>query len=114
MKYNRIILCLILLIQVNSSFTQEKKVSNPLQEQEIGLLNIITADSVNSLNIKLNSSLFNFGLDTKNFKHIALIKKGKNAWIQPLGSGKLFKIEKNKSSYALIRIDSTIHSGVNY
>jgi hypothetical protein len=114
MKFNRIILSLTLLIQVDLSFSQEKKVSNPLQEQEIALLNIITADSVNSLNLKLNSSLFNFGLDTKTFKHIALIKKGKNTWVQPSGTGKLFKIEKNKSSYALIRIDSTLHSGVNY
>jgi hypothetical protein len=114
MKFNRIILCLILLIRVNLSFAQDKKVSNPLQEQEIALLNIITADSINPLNIQLNSSLFNFGLDTKTFKHIALIKKAKNIWIQPLGTGKLFKIEKNKSSYALIRIDSTVHSGVNF
>ena len=65
MKFNRIILCLILFIQVNLSFAQEKKVSNPLQEQEIALLNIITADSINPLNIQLNSILFNFGLDTK-------------------------------------------------
>ena len=114
MKIVRIILSLSFIIYFNSSFTQEKKVGNPLQDQEIALLNIITSDSVNSLNIKLNSSLFNFGLDTKNFKHIALIKKGKNTWIQPSGTGKLFKIEKNKSSYTLIRIDSTIHSGVNY
>ncbi len=114
MKIVRIILSLSFIIYFNSSFTQEKKVDNPLQEQEIALLNIITADSINSLNIKLNSSLFNFGLDTKTFKNIALIKKGKNTWIQPSGTGKLFKIEKNKSSYALIRIDSTVHSGVNY
>ncbi len=114
MKFTRIILCLALIIQASLSYTQEKKGNNPLQEQEIALLNIITADSVNSLNLKLNSSLFNFGLDTKNFKNITLIKKGKNTWIQPSGTGKLFKIEKNKSSYALIKIDSTVHSGVNY
>lgn len=114
MKIVRLILSLSFIIYFNSSFTQAKKVSNPLQDQEIALLNIITADSVNSLNIKLNSSLFNFGLDTKNFKHIALIKKGKNTWIQPLGTGRLYKLEKSKSNYSLIRIDSTIHSGVNY
>ena len=114
MKLVRIILSSSLLFQFNLSFTQEKKVGNPLQDQEIALLNIITSDSVNSLNIKLNSSLFNFGLDTKNFKHIALIKKGKDVWIQPLGSGRLFKVEKNKTSYSLQRIDSTLHSGVNY
>jgi hypothetical protein len=89
-------------------------VNNPLQEQEIALLNIITADSINPLNIQLNSGTFNFGLDTKGFKHIALIKKEKDLWIQPLGSGRLYKVEKNKASYALQRIDSTLHSGVNY
>jgi len=114
MNFSRIILSLTLIIQTSLSLSQEIKGSNPLQEQEIALLNIITADSVNSLNLKLNSSLFNFGLDTKNFKNITLIKKGKNTWIQPSGTGKLFKIEKNKSSYALIKIDSTVHSGVNY
>jgi len=114
MKIVRIILSLSFIIYFNSSFSQEKKVSNPLQEQEIALLNIITADSINPLNLKLNSTLFSFGLDTKTFKHITLIKKGRNTWIQPSGTGKLFKIEKNKSSYALLRIDSTVHSGVNY
>ena len=114
MKIVRIILSLSFIIYFNSSFTQGKKVNNPLQEQEIALLNIITADSINPLNIQLNSSLFDFGLDTKGFRHIALIKKGKDVWIQPLGSGRLFKVEKNKTSYSLQRIDSTLHSGVNY
>ena len=114
MKFSRIILCLALIIHASHCYTQEKKVINPLQEQEIALLNIITADSINPLNIQLNSTLFKFGLDTKTFKDIALVKKGKEIWIQPLGSGSLYKLAKNKSSYALIRIDSTIHSGVNY
>jgi hypothetical protein len=98
----------------NSSFTQEKKVNNPLQEQDLALLDIITADSINPLNIQLNSDIFNFGLDTKTFKDIALVKKGKDVWLQPLGTGRLYKLEKSKSNYSLIRIDSTIHSGVNY
>jgi len=114
MKYSSIIISFILIIQTNLSFAQQKKVNNPLQEQEIALLNIITADSINPLNIQIKSTLFNFGLDTKTFNDIALIKKGKNIWIQPLGSGKLYKLEKSKSHYSLIRIDSTIHSGVNF
>lgn len=114
MKFGRILLSLTLLIQVNLSFTQAKKVNNPLQEQEIALLNIITADSINPLNIQLKSTFFSFGLDTKTFKDIALIKKGKNIWIQPLGLGRLYKLEKTNNTYFLNRIDSTIHSGVNY
>ncbi len=46
MKIVRIILSLSFIIYFNSSFTQEKKVNNPLQEQEIALLDIITADSI--------------------------------------------------------------------
>jgi len=114
MNIVRIILSFSFIIYFNSSFAQGKKVNNPFQEQEIALLNIITADSINTLNIQLNSDIFNFGLDTKKFKDIALVKKGKDVWIQPLGSGSLYKLEKSKSNYSLIRIDSTIHSGVNY
>jgi len=114
MKMVRLILSLILITQAFFSFAQVKKVNNPLQEQEIALLNLISADSINPLNIQLKSTLFSFGLDTKTFKDIALIKKGRNIWIQPLGSGKLYKLEKYKNSYSLLRIDSTIHSGVNY
>ena len=114
MKMVRLILSLILITQAFFSFAQVKKVNNPLQEQEIALLNLISADSINPLNIQLKSTLFSFGLDTKTFKDIALIKKGRNIWIQPLGSGKIYKLEKYKNSYSLLRIDSTIHSGVNY
>ncbi len=114
MKFYRKILCLALIIQTSLSYSQEKKVNKPFQDQEIALLNIITADSINPINIQLNSDLFNFGLDTKTFKDIALVKKGKEVWIQPLGTGRLYKLEKSKSNYSLIRIDSTIHSGVNY
>jgi len=114
MKMVRLILSLILITQAFFSFAQVKKVNNPLQEQEIALLNLISADSINPLNIQLKSTLFSFGLDTKTFKDIALIKKGRNIWIQALGSGKLYKLEKYKNSYSLLRIDSTIHSGVNY
>ena len=114
MKIVRIILSLSFIMYFNSSFTQEKKVNNPLQEQDLALLDIITADSINPLNIQLNSDIFNFGFDTKTFKDIALVKKGKDVWLQPLGTGRLYKLEKSKSNYSLIRIDSTIHSGVNY
>ena len=114
MKIVRIILSLSFIIYFNSSFTQDKKVNNPLQEQDLALLDIITADSINPLNIQLNSDIFNFGFDTKTFKDIALVKKGKDVWLQPLGTGRLYKLEKSKSNYSLIRIDSTIHSGVNY
>jgi len=114
MNFSRIILSLTLIIQTSLSLSQEKKGSNTFQQHEIEFLNILNKDTINSLNIQLDSKLFSFGLNTKEFRNIALIKKGKDICIQPLGLGKLFKLKKNANSYDLIRIDSTIHSGVNY
>lgn len=114
MKFIRLILCLIFSIQLFSSFAQEKKVNNVFQKQDIALLDILYKDSINPLHIQLNSSLFNFGLNTKEFRNIALLKRGKEIWIQPLGLGKVFKVKKENNNYTLVRIDSTIHSGVNF
>jgi hypothetical protein len=91
MNFSRIILSLTLIIQTSLSLSQEKKVSNPLQDHEIEFLNILNKDTIHSLNIQLDSKLFSFGLNTKEFRNIALIKKGKDICIQPLGLGKLFK-----------------------
>ena len=87
---------------------------NAFQKYEIELLDIITKDSIHPLNLQLNSNVFNFGLNTKVFKNIVLLKKGKEIWLQPLGTGTLFKLVHDKNEYHLSRIDSTIHSGVNY
>ena len=114
MKIVRIIFSLTLIIQTSLSLSQEKKESNPFKQHEIEFLNILNKDTINSLNIQLDSKLFSFGLNTKEFRNLALIKKGKDICIQPLGLGKLFKLKKNANSYDLIRIDSTMHSGVNF
>ena len=86
----------------------------PFQKQDIALLDLLYKDSVNSLNIQLNSSIYQFGLDNKEFRNIALVKQKQEIWIQPLGTGKLFKVNKTNDGYTLQRIDSTIHSGVNF
>ena len=119
MKKLRIFLFIVLLIHNGFSLAQDKKVNYPLKQQElkqheIDLLNILTKDTVNSLNIQLNSKLFSFGLNTNEFRNIALIKKAKQIWIQPLGLGHLYQIEKNYNTYLLHRLDSTVHSGVNF
>ena len=119
MKKIRIFLFIVLLIHNEFSLAQEKKVNYPLKQQElkqheIDLLNILTKDTVNSLNIQLNSKLFSFGLNTNEFRNIALVKKAKQIWIQPLGLGHLYQIEKNYNTYLLHRLDSTVHSGVNF
>jgi len=86
----------------------------PFQKQDIALLDLLSKDSVNSLNIQLNSSIYQFGLENREFRNIALMKQGKDIWIQPLGSGKLYKVLSSSHGYNLQRIDSTIHSGVNF
>jgi len=86
----------------------------PFQKQDIALLDLLSKDSVNSLNIQLNSSIYQFGLDHREFRDIALLKQKKEIWLQPLGTGKLFKVNKTNRGYALQRLDSTIHSGINF
>ena len=114
MNFKQLSIILIIILSSILLNAQHIEVKDKFQKHEIEFLDIIYKDSTHSLNLILNSNLFNFGLNTKEFKNIALLKKGKAIWIQPLGSGKLFKLVQTKNEYHLIRIDSTIHSGVNY
>ena len=105
-----------LLFIISSLFANaESKLGNtPFKKQDIALLDLLYKDSVNSLNIQLNSSIYQFGLDNKEYRNIALFKQKQEIWLQTLGTGKLFKVNKSSTGYSLQRIDSTIHSGVNF
>jgi len=92
---------------------QQKKENNAFQKQDIALLDIFFKDSTHSLQLQLSSSIYDFGLDKKQFRNMVIVKQRKQFWLQPLGSGKLFSIVKTGKGYALQRIDSTVHSGVN-
>lgn len=114
MKIIKRVLFVVLTIFGMVAHSQDKKVNYPFKQHEIDFLNILTQDSVNTLEIQLNSKLFTFGFNSKEFRNIALIKKGKQIWIHPLGLGHLYTLEKNNNDYYLHRIDSTMHSGVNF
>ena len=114
MRFKQSLVFLLLIIISLFANAASKLGHNPFQKQDIALLDLLYKDSVNSLNIQLNSSIYQFGLDNREFRNIALVKQKQEIWIQPLGTGKLFKVNKSNSGYTLQRIDSTIHSGVNF
>jgi len=106
------VFCYLLLF--NSSNIVAQKANNLLNKNEIALLDIISADTTNTTSINLDGNVFNFGLITSVYTNIDLIKNKKRIWIQPLGTGRLYSINKVAGQYQLTRIDSTIHSGASF
>ncbi len=113
MRFKQYLILLLLGAALNHANAQIKIASTAFQKQDIALLDILFKDSTHSLRLQLSSSLYDFGLKKRDYRNIALVKQKGQIWIQPLVSGKLFELKKSKKGYELIRIDSTIHSGVN-
>jgi hypothetical protein len=113
MYFKQHLFILLFVCTLLTTNAQTNIAKNAFQKQDIALLDILFKDTVHSLHLQLNSSIYNFGIDKKQFRHFALVKNKKQFWLQPLASGQLFTIHKTQKGYALQRIDSTIHSGVN-
>jgi hypothetical protein len=90
-----------------------QKESNPLKRHEIKLLEFLLSDTINNTTFTLNNT-FNFGLENGLFTNSNVLKKGKDVYIQPLGTGRLYKAVKVNKSVSLVRIDETTHSGTNF
>lgn len=90
-----------------------QKESNLLKKHEISLLSILLSDTINNTSFLLSNS-FDFGIDNQLFTNSNIIKKGKDVYIQPLGTGRLYKAFKSNNDIKVSRIDETIHSGVNF
>ena len=90
-----------------------QKESNLLKKHEISLLKVLLSDTVNNASFILNNT-FNFGLNDDLFTYSNIIKKGKDIFIQPLGTGRLYQAIKTNNEIGIKRIDETIHSGVNF
>lgn len=90
-----------------------QKESNLLKKHEISLLSILLSDTINNTTFMVSNS-FDFGIDNQLFTNSNIIKKGKDVFIQPLGTGRLYKAFKNNNKISVSRIDETIHSGVNF
>lgn len=114
MNLQRLLLsCMLLFVHLNL-MAQSEMVINPFSKAEISFLDFITKDSTSDLNLDFFKENFRFGFNSKS-NGISLIKQKKELFIQPLGTGRLYQIQKiGESNYRLNRLDSTVHTGVNF
>ncbi len=90
-----------------------QKEINLLKKHEISLLKLLLADSTQNANFVLNNNV-NFELDNFLFSSTNIIKKGKQLFLQPLGTGQLYQVIDKKGVIQLNRMDKTVFSGVNF
>jgi hypothetical protein len=109
-----IILFLLIVVQFNS-FGQSDITSKQLSLVEHALLDFITTDSVNDLSLDLFNENLRFGVPDRLTNGISLLKKKDRIYIQPMGSGRLYQIQKQmQGKYVFIRLDSTFYAGSNF
>lgn len=105
----------VLLLIGNVVMGQRVATNSNINETEIALLDILSKDTVNPLQIKLDGDIFKFGINPFTNSTISLLKNKKEIYIQPLGTGKLYQVKKEeKGKYHLERIDSTYFNGANF
>jgi hypothetical protein len=114
-------LCLTFIFLLgNTAYSQHPPNNNVINEAGTALLDIITKDTINPLQIKLDGDIFKFGLPVLINTKISLLKNKKDIYLQPLGTGKLYLLKKEqktgqlKNTYQFIRIDSTYFFGANF
>lgn len=105
----------VLLLIGNVVMGQRVATNSNINETESALLDILSKDTVNPLQIKLDGEVFKFGINPFTNSTISLLKNKKEIYIQPLGTGKLYQVKKEeKGKYRLERIDSTYFNGANF
>ena len=105
----------VLLLIGNVVMGQSVKTISTINETESALLDILYKDTVNPLQIKLDGDVFKFGINPFTNSTISLLKNKKEIYIQPLGTGKLYQVKKEKEGkYHIERIDSTYFNGANF
>ena len=105
----------VLLLIGNVVMGQRVATNSNINETESALLDILSKDTVNPLQIKLDGDVFKFGINPFTNSTISLLKNKKEIYIQPLGTGKLYQVKKEeKGKYHLERIDSTYFNGANF
>ena len=110
-KLKHISLLLGLSFFVTSNFAQKE--NNLLKKHEIQLLTLLLSDSTNNTVFTVKNT-FTFGLENVLFTTSNIIKKGKDVYIQPLGTGQLYKAFNKYGKIGIERIDQTVHSGVSF
>ena len=110
-----IFIALLIIFTQLKGIAQKEMVINPIPKPELALLDFISLDSTSNLNLTFFKENFRFGIPYKIANGINLIKRNKAIYLQLLGSGALYQVQKKgKSNFAFIRLDSTYHSGVNF
>jgi hypothetical protein len=110
----RIIFFTLLVVQIHS-FGQSDVSNSSISLQERALLDFITTDSVHDLSIDLFNENLRFGVPDRLTNGISLLKKKDRVYIQLMGSGRLYQIQKQmQGKYAFIRLDSTFYAGSNF
>ena len=114
LQKSAIVAILSIIIHFNAS-AQKELVINPFSKAEIALLDFISADTAQNLNLNFFEENLRFGVSYKLANGISLLKNKGAIYMQLMGSGRLYQIlKKGQSKYELIRLDSTDHSGANF
>ena len=109
-----ILLFLFLNVQLYS-FGQPDISSKQLSLAEHALIDFITSDSINDLSLNLFKENIRFGVPNKLANGFSLLKKKDKTYLQLLGSGRFYQIQKQgQNKYEFIRLDSTFYFGSNF
>jgi hypothetical protein len=87
--------------------------NNRLNDYETRLIQVIQKDSAD-FHTTIDNNDFKFGTEYKGATFINIVKHHGQILVQPLGTGRLYEIVQKDNAYFSKRIDSTIHSGVNF
>ncbi|MEN9701448.1 MAG: hypothetical protein RIR55_768 [Bacteroidota bacterium] len=99
-------LCIFLAVDAQNGI-------NNIKNYEISLIQLLEKDS-GDLQTTIDNNEFQFGTDFKGATYANIVKQKGKILIQPLGTGRLYEIVKENNTYRSRRIDSTLHSGVNF
>ncbi len=102
-----------LLILLNYVLANAQNVNGNLKNHELSLIQLIEKDS-GDMQSTIDNNEFQFGTDFRGATYSNIVKHKGKILIQPLGTGRLYEIVKENNTYRSKRIDSTLHSGVNF
>ncbi len=109
MKTRLLTYCGLLIFNLISA----QNTNNRLNDYETRLIQVIQKDSAD-FHTTIDNNDFKFGTEYKGATFINIVKHHGQILVQPLGTGRLYEIVQKDNAYFSKRIDSTIHSGVNF
>jgi hypothetical protein len=109
MKTRLLTFCGLLMINLISA----QNTNNRLNDYEVNLIQVIQKDSADFYTT-IDNNEFKFGTAYKGATFLNIVKHQGQILVQPIGTGRLYEIVQKDNAYFSKRIDSTIHSGVNF